>query len=71
MRVRMTRQRVLQDAGRERPLVVGVEYELPDPVAQSLVASGAAEAVVEEERAARRAPETKPTRAPERKAVGA
>lgn len=40
-----------QHAGRERPLSVGVEYDLPDGVALSLIAEGDADAVVSVETA--------------------
>lgn len=46
-----------QHAGSERPLNVGVEYDLPDLVAAELLRGGAAVAV-------RRAPETKPAAMP-------
>ena len=52
-----------QHAGHERPLSVGVEYDLPDGVALSLIAGGDADAVVSLETAAF-------TGAPENKARG-
>lgn len=42
MRIRMTRQRWLQDAGVDRPLDIGGVYDLPTVVAQSLIATGVA-----------------------------
>lgn len=44
MRVLMLLARRYQDAGTERPLDRGQSYELPDAVAQSLIATGAAKA---------------------------
>lgn len=68
MRVVMIRPRRLQDAGADRPLDIGRSYDLPDIVAQSLIATGAA--VLEDgepgdEEASLRPPEIKPMRAPE------
>lgn len=45
MLIRMTRQRVIQDAGQERPLVIGGEYDLSDVIASAFIATGAAERV--------------------------
>ena len=42
MRVIMRLARVWQDGGRERPLDVGQTYDLPDVVANALIATGAA-----------------------------
>jgi hypothetical protein len=55
--VRMRIGRVMQDAGRERPLARGERYDLPDPVAQALIATGAA---VAEPAAAAPGPEMDP-----------
>lgn len=66
MRVKMLRARVLQDAGKERPLDLGCEYDLAPVVAVSFVATGAA-VIVEDVAAVSAAPETKPLRAPETK----
>jgi hypothetical protein len=43
MKIRMRLQRVMQDIGRERPLVAGEVYDLTDRVARALIATGAAE----------------------------
>jgi hypothetical protein len=43
MQVRMLIQRQWQDGGQERPLSVGVVYDLPDAIACALVATTAAE----------------------------
>jgi hypothetical protein len=56
MLIRMTRPRVMQEAGAERLLNCGAEYNLPDVVALSLIATAAAVPVGGR---ARRAPETK------------
>lgn len=72
MRIRMLRARVLSDAGIERPLDLGQEYDLPQIVAESLIATGAAEEsedVFEESREAV-APEIRPMRPPETKRGG-
>jgi len=55
MRIVMRLERRWQDAGVERVLTVGAVYDVPDPVAHALIATGAAEhpRVI-------RAPETKP-----------
>jgi len=37
--------RVMQDAGRERPLVRGETYDLPDVVGMALIATGAGESI--------------------------
>jgi hypothetical protein len=80
MRVRMLRQRMLQQAGAERPLLLQETYELPDVVATSLIATGAAVGVDEAVPAAasepsdavpgaasERPPEGRPLLAPETK----
>ena len=64
MLIRMTRYRTLQDAGREKPLSVGEAYDLPEFVAQSLIATGAA---VSLEARHPVVPEAKPMAPPERK----
>lgn len=46
----MLAPRVIQDCGREKPLAMGEDYDLPDVVASALVATGVAQRV-------RRAPE--------------
>jgi hypothetical protein len=61
MRIRMIAARTLQEAGCERPLSVGVEYDLAEGVALDLIASGAAAP------AGLRPPETKPDATPETK----
>jgi hypothetical protein len=48
-RVRMTRQRHWQNAGRERQLGVGDIVDLPPAIADALIATGAAVAVVPEQ----------------------
>jgi hypothetical protein len=58
----MRAARAWQDAGHERPLSLGEEYDLPAPVAETLIADGVAEAV-----SSRRPPETKPELAYETK----
>jgi hypothetical protein len=66
--VRMRLARYFLDAGVERMLDFGKEYDLPPVVAQSLVATGAAVMVaVEEFTAIVGAPEIRPMRAPETK----
>lgn len=70
MRVRMTRTRMFLDAGRERPLDIGSVYDLPQIVAESLIATGAAVALTDEDverRDALRSPETRPELAYETK----
>lgn len=42
MRVQMLRARTYQDAGCERPLSVGVVYDLPAPIAATFIATGVA-----------------------------
>lgn len=64
MRVEITHPRSYQDAGSVRQLNVGQVYDLPDVVALSLVATGAAKPAAG---APQRAPERKPTGASERK----
>jgi hypothetical protein len=61
MRIRMIAARILQEAGRERPLSVGVEYDAAEGVALDLIASGAAT------RGGLAPPETKPDAPPETK----
>jgi hypothetical protein len=63
----MHRARVFLDAGVERMLDLGQEYDLPSVVAHSLVATGVA--VVVERDAVMQAPEIRPMRAPETKQV--
>lgn len=43
MHIVMRAMRVLQDAGRERPLNVGEVYDLPDIIALAFIATGVAE----------------------------
>lgn len=64
MRVLMCRPRRFLDAGVERMLDLGSEYDLPVVVAESLVATGAAVMV---EHVVLVAPEIKPMRPPETK----
>jgi hypothetical protein len=64
--VRMIRPRRFCDAGVERMLDLGQEYDLPVVVAQSLIATHAA-VVVAEASMVEAAPETRPMRAPETK----
>lgn len=52
MRVLMRVPRVIQEAGRQRPLDAGVAYDLPAVLADVFVASGVATVVVELEEAA-------------------
>lgn len=64
MRVEITYPRSYQDAGSTRPLNVGEVHDLPDIVALSLIATGAAKPAAA---APQRAPERKPTGPRERK----
>lgn len=66
MRVEILYPRTWQDAGRNVPLNVGEVCDLPDVVAQSLIATGAAKAVGVA-KAIVAAPERKPTGPRERK----
>ncbi len=78
MEIRIIRPRVLlQQAGTELPLEAGEVYDLPDPVATSLVATGAAELVGDEEtgmpekpRGPLSSPEQKPAAPGETKTTG-
>lgn len=73
MLIVMLRPRRLQEAGAERMLSVGVEYDLAPLVAQSLVATGAARFVEDEaslETAGLAPPEIKPDFPPETKRTG-
>lgn len=47
MTVTMTIPRTWQNAGREEQLRLGERYDLPEPVATALIATGAAVAVVD------------------------
>lgn len=76
MLVRMVAARVLQEAGRERPLSRGEAYDLADPVAAALIATGVATAVVQtsaledvssDDTRAQRPPEGRPLASPETK----
>jgi hypothetical protein len=62
MRVRMLVARVLQEAGRERPLSAGETYEVSDATGADLVACGAAVSL-----AVTAPPERKPATPPETK----
>jgi len=66
MRIQMLRVRVLQDAGVERTLNVGDIYDLPEIVAYSLLATGAAR-ITNGGTCDQVVPETKPLIVPETK----
>jgi hypothetical protein len=66
MLIRLTRYCVFQDAGIERPMYAGEAHDLPDGIAESLIATGRAVRV-----AHLAVPEAKPMAPPERKRVRA
>ncbi|MBK9497038.1 MAG: hypothetical protein IPO08_21505 [Xanthomonadales bacterium] len=47
MRVLLRVPRVIQDAGRTRPLICGAVYDVPEVLAQQWIRTGKADAVVE------------------------
>lgn len=69
MRVEMTRQRTLQQAGAELLLRVKEVYDLPDPVATSLIATAAAVSAEDEHQVDAPALDVASVRPPERKPI--